>query len=128
MGIAVLVIERNSFMPKKINKDDNQSLNKLFASLAHRGIKLTDKLGLTIDEMIAEGDKLLSENNSGSNTEPIPKTKDYYRQARLQLFQNMDAKKISMLQKMEKEKDTNNGIYQNFVDEVIKLGDKISNN
>ena len=118
-------------MAKKTNNKGGETDNdKLLASLAHRGINSISSKEPTIPELVAEGDLLLKEDASGKPklAAPIPKSKDYYRQARIQLFSKMDSKKVAMLQRMEKEKDINNGIYQNFVDEVIKLGDAISNN
>ena len=106
-------------------------MDKLNANLAHRGIHKHTTKQLTIPELIAEGTKLLEEEAASSKQnkpiEPLPKSKDYYRQARMKLVKDMDPKKVAMLQKMEKDHDTNNAMYQNFVDEIIKLGDKISN-
>lgn len=116
-------------MAKRTNKGGDTDKDKLFASQAHRGIKPTDSADLTLDQLLAEGEKLLSEEAvKPKAADPLPKSKDYYRQARMQILAKMDAKKAAMLQRMEKEKDTNNGIYQNFVDEIIKVGDAISNN
>ncbi len=99
-----------------------------------RGIQPITGSAPSIDQLIAEGNLLLEADSkqspqqpsSTTKTSPPPKSKDYYRQARLQLFKGMDPKKVNMLQRMEKEHDVNNDIYQCFVDEVIKLGDKIS--
>lgn len=115
---------------KNQNKDNTSDMDKLNASLAFRGAKPGEP-ELTIDQLIAEGEILLAKDakvKEKKAIEPLPKSKDYYRQARMKLFKDMDPKKVHMLQKMEKEHDTINDIYQNFVDEVIKLGDKISDN
>ncbi len=114
---------------KNTNNKNMDNLYKLNASPTVRGVKPNEPV-LTIDQLIAEGDLILAQESKEKNkksVEPLPKSKDYYRQARLQLLKGMDFKKIRMLQTMEKEHDTNNNIYQNFVDEIIKLGDKISN-
>lgn len=125
-------------MAKKKSNNTNSDNTKLLASLAHRGIKSIDSQEITIDQLIAEGDLLLEEEAKSKpivpakeiptkQKTPISNKSNYYLQARLQLFGEMDPKKVAMIKKMELAKDTNNDVYQCFVDNVVSLGDKLSN-
>jgi hypothetical protein len=83
---------------------------------------------LTIDEIAAEGEKLLAKSSTPPPVEvkrPVSKNNPYF-QARNQLLAKYPDWKQGELLKMERERNTNNRFYMEFVEEVIFLGDQLS--
>lgn len=109
---------------------------KYLANIKHRGY---DHLPIpdheeSIDELIAEGDRLL-EQEAQKKTTTTPKaptlptkasSNNPYLQARLKILSAMDPEKRQFIERLEKEGKKDTRQYQEFIQEIQKLGDKLS--
>ncbi len=89
----------------------------------------------TIAELIAEGDRLLKQEAKAKapkaarrSTKPkeVETSNNPYRQARLTILSEMDSEKRNLIERLEKEGKTDSPQYKDFVTQIQKLGDKLS--
>lgn len=85
----------------------------------------------SIDELIAEGDRLLEqEAKKKTIAKSSPSTKSTsnnpYLQARLKILSAMDPETRQVIESLEKEGKKESRQYQEFIREVQRLGDKLS--
>lgn len=84
----------------------------------------------SIAELIAEGDRILEREAKKNTTKAsTPSTKppvnNPYFQARLKILAAMDPEKRELIERLEKEGKKESRQYQEFIQEVQKLGDKL---
>lgn len=110
---------------------------RYLANVKNRGYdKLSSpKQKESIDDLIAEGDRLLEEESkaivstaSVSSTPPKERatSTNPYRQARLKILSEMDPEKRSFIEQLEKAHNTDHYQYTDFVKQIQKLGDQLS--
>lgn len=86
----------------------------------------------SIAELIAEGDRLLEQESkkkiAPKASTPLTKTSSNnpYFQARLKILSAMDPEKRQLIERLEKEGKKDTRQYQEFIQEIQKLGDKLS--
>jgi hypothetical protein len=87
----------------------------------------------TVDELIAEGNRLLEEDakhqssqKTSKITKPTTSSGNPYFQARQKILSDMDPGKRKIIEQMETEGNTDSRQYQEFVEQIHKLGDKLS--
>lgn len=85
----------------------------------------------TIDELIAEGNRLLEEDAKKSKTSPKVKSKtppsnNPYVRARNQILSEMDPEKRKLIERLEKEGNKDCSQYKDFIEQIRKLGDQLS--
>ena len=84
----------------------------------------------TIDELIAEGNRLLEEDEKKNKISPrvkksaSPSSNPYVR-ARNQILSEMDPEKRKLIERLEKEGNKNCAQYNDFIEQIRKLGDKL---
>lgn len=79
----------------------------------------------TYKNRVAEYKK--SQESSVENSAPSACPQNPYRKAREMIFSKLSAWRKEEILKMEKNKDVNNRFYSDFVNEVIQLGDSLTN-
>lgn len=87
----------------------------------------------TIEELLIEGDRLLRQEGSKKSppvatVKPQPKvssTNPYF-QARQKILSEMDSEKRKLIERLEKEGNTDSYQYQDFIEQIRKLGDQLS--
>lgn len=108
---------------------------KYLANVKHRGYEHipTPDHEESIDELIAEGNRLLEqEAQKKSTTQPVtppttPSTDNPYLRARKKILFEMPEEKRKLIERLEKEGKTDSYQYTDFVAQVRKLGDSMTN-
>lgn len=89
----------------------------------------------TIAELIEEGDQLLKQEakakapktaKRSAKPKEVETSNNPYRQARLTILSEMDSEKRNLIERLEKEGKTDSYQYKDFVSQIQKLGDKLS--
>lgn len=87
----------------------------------------------TIEELLIEGDRLIRKEESQKSSptitvNPPPKasSNNPYFQARQKILSEMDSEKRKLIERLEKEGNTDSYQYQDFVEQIRKLGDQLS--
>lgn len=88
----------------------------------------------TIDELIAEGNRLLEQEAQKKATTPKAPTlptkvssNNPYLRARKKILSEMTEEKRRLIERLEKEGKTDSYQYEDFVAQICKLGDSMSN-
>lgn len=108
---------------------------KYLANVKHRGY---ERLPIpdheeTIDELIAEGNRLLEQEAQkaakaqAAVPPPTPSSDNPYLRARKKILSEMTEEKRKLIERLEKEGKTDSYQYEDFVAQVRKLGDSMSN-
>lgn len=111
---------------------------KYLANIKHRGISIIPDHEETITELIAEGDRLLAEEAAASKPDPsdsavptptkkIAESSNPYLRARMTILAEMDSEKRKLIERLEKEGKTDSYQYTDFVSQIQKLGDSLTN-
>lgn len=106
---------------------------KYLNNLKHRGITNPPDHEESIDELVAEGNRLLEQESQTKSTTQskvspinIPSDNPYLR-ARKKILSEMTEEKRKLIDRFEKEGNTDSYQYKDFVAQVRKLGDSMSN-
>ena len=124
---------KRSFMAKK--GEELSNYEKYLANIKHRGY---ERLSIpdheeTIDELIAEGNRLLEQEaqkaikTQAAVPTPTPSSDNPYLRARKKILSEMTEEKRKLIERLEKEGKTDSYQYEDFVAQVCKLGDSMSN-
>lgn len=120
-------------MAKKGEELTNYS--KYLANVKHRGyehLPIPDH-DESIEELIAEGNRLLEqEAQKKSTSQPsvpptTPSSDNPYLRARKKILSDMTEEKRKLIERLEKEGKTDSYQYQDFIVQVSKLGDSMTN-
>lgn len=107
---------------------------KYLANVKHRGyshLPIPDHEE-SIDELIAEGNRLLEQEaqkaaKSQAAVPPEVSSDNPYLRARKKILSEMNEEKRKLIERLEKEGKTDSYQYEDFVAQVRKLGDSMTN-
>lgn len=105
---------------------------KYLANVKHRGyehLPIPDHEE-TIDELIAEGNRLLEQEakKTPSQAPPPTTTSDNpYLLARKKILSEMTEEKRKLIERLEREGKTDSYQYEDFIQQIRKLGDSMTN-
>lgn len=120
-----------------MNGNDLSNYQRYLHNLKHRGFDV-NPLPIppnepSLDELIAEGDRLLEEEAKANlqkkktKSSSKSKSKNPYHQAREKILSDMDPEKRKHILRLEKENKKDSYQYEDFLKEIQKLGDQLSN-
>lgn len=113
--------------------EELSNYQRYLANVKHRGyanLPIPDHEE-SIDELIAEGERLLEKeaqmkSSPRAEVTSKPSPSNPYLLARKKLLEEMDSEKQKLIERLEREGKTDSYQYQDFVKQIMTLGDKLS--
>lgn len=114
------------------SSNDLTNYKRYLNNLKHRGINSPPDHEESLNEIIAEGNRLLEQEAQTTSTKskvspPNTPSDNPYLRARKKILSEMTEERRKLIDRLEKEGKTDSYQYKDFVAQVHKLGDIMSN-